>query len=338
MLSLNELWFLIISTLFIGFFVLEGFDFGVGTVSRFLGENDLEKRIYLNTIGPFWHANEVWLVCAGGAMFAAFPHWYATLFSGFYIPFVFILLALIIRGVAFKFRGKIESHKWKGIWDWGILIGSVLPPLLWGITISNFMVGVPIDENKNVVGGFMQLLHPFALLGGVMFLLLCIVHGLQFITLRTTGKLRERARIVAIKIAPVTLITLLIFAGVGLWKTDIFTVHGTEWIMVPIGAFVALFASTLLNKRRRDGWAFFMTSLTIILLSASVFIGMFPRVMISTLGAANDLTIYNAASGAYALKLMSYFSITILPFVIGSQIWSFYVFKQPVKSNNDLEY
>ncbi|MBO1579517.1 cytochrome d ubiquinol oxidase subunit II [Bacillus sp. XF8] len=338
MLSLNELWFLIISTLFIGFFVLEGFDFGVGTVSRFLGENDLEKRIYLNTIGPFWHANEVWLVCAGGTMFAAFPHWYATLFSGFYIPFVFILLALIIRGVAFKFRGKIESHKWKGIWDWGILIGSVLPPLLWGITISNFMVGVPIDENKNVVGGFMQLLHPFALLGGVMFLLLCIVHGLQFITLRTTGKLRERARIVAIKIAPVTLITLLIFAGVGLWKTDIFTVHGTEWIMVPIGAFVALFASTLLNKRRRDGWAFFMTSLTIILLSASVFIGMFPRVMISTLGAANDLTIYNAASGAYALKLMSYFSITILPFVIGSQIWSFYVFKQPVKSNNDLEY
>lgn len=338
MLSLNELWFLIISTLFIGFFVLEGFDFGVGTVSRFLGENDLEKRIYLNTIGPFWHANEVWLVCAGGTMFAAFPHWYATLFSGFYIPFVFILLALIIRGVAFKFRGKIESHKWKGIWDWGILIGSVLPPLLWGITISNFMVGVPIDENKNVVGGFMQLLHPFALLGGVMFLLLCIVHGLQFITLRTTGKLRERARIVAIKIAPVTLIILLIFAGVGLWKTDIFTVHGTEWIMVPIGAFVALFASTLLNKRRRDGWAFFMTSLTIILLSASVFIGMFPRVMISTLGAANDLTIYNAASGAYALKLMSYFSITILPFVIGSQIWSFYVFKQPVKSNNDLEY
>ncbi|WP_017152188.1 cytochrome d ubiquinol oxidase subunit II [Bacillus bingmayongensis] len=338
MLSLNELWFLIISTLFIGFFVLEGFDFGVGTVSRFLGKNDLEKRIYLNTIGPFWHANEVWLVCAGGAMFAAFPHWYATLFSGFYIPFVFILLALIIRGVAFKFRGKIESHKWKGIWDWGILIGSALPPLLWGITISNFMVGVPIDENKNVVGGFMQLLHPFALLGGVMFLLLCIVHGLQFITLRTTGKLRERARIVAIKIAPVTLITLLIFAGVGLWKTDIFTVHGTEWIMVPIGAFVALFASTLLNKRRRDGWAFFMTSLTIILLSASVFIGMFPRVMISTLGAANDLTIYNAASGAYALKLMSYFSITILPFVIGSQIWSFYVFKQPVKSNNDLEY
>lgn len=200
------------------------------------------------------------------------------------------------------------------------------------------MVGVPIDESKNVVGGFLQLLHPFALLGGVMFLLLCIVHGLQFLTIRTTGKLRERARIAAIKIAPFSLITLLVFAGVGLWKTDIFTAHGTEWIMVPIGAFVALLVSTLLNKRRRDGWAFFMTSLTIILLSASVFIGMFPRVMISSLGAMNDLTIYNAASGAYALKLMTYFAIAILPFVIGSQIWSYYVFRQPVKSDNDLEY
>ena len=170
----------------------------------------------------------------------------------------------------------------------------MLPPILWGVAIANFMVGVPIDESKNVVGGFLQLLHPFALLGGVMFLLLCIVHGLQFLTIRTTGKLRERARIVAIKIAPFSLITLLVFAGVGLWKTDIFTAHGTEWIMVPIGAFVALLVSTLLNKRRRDGWAFFMTSLTIILLSASVFIGMFPRVMISSLGAMNDLTIYNA--------------------------------------------
>lgn len=171
-----------------------------------------------------------------------------------------------------------------------------------------------------------------------MFLLLCIVHGLQFLTIRTTGKLRERARIAAIKIAPFSLLTLLVFAGVGLWKTDIFTAHGTEWIMVPIGAFVALLVSTLLNKRRRDGWAFFMTSLTIILLSASVFIGMFPRVMISSLGAMNDLTIYNAASGAYALKLMTYFAIAILPFVIGSQIWSYYVFRQPVKSDNDLEY
>ncbi|KEK24129.1 cytochrome d ubiquinol oxidase subunit II [Bacillus gaemokensis] len=338
MLSLNELWFLIISTLFIGFFVLEGFDFGVGTVAKFLGRNDLEKRIYINTIGPFWDANEVWLVTAGGTMFAAFPHWYATLFSGFYIPFVFMLLALILRGVAFEFRGKVENEKWKNMWDWAILIGSFVPPLLWGIAITNFMVGVPINENKDVVGGFLQLLHPFALLGGAMFVLLCTVHGLQFITLRTTGELQERARIVAKKMAPITLLALLAFACMGLWKTDIFVVHGTAWIALPIGAFVALFVSSILNRKRRDGWAFFMTSLTIILLSASVFIGMFPRVMISTLGTANDLTIYNAASGAYSLKLMSYLSLTILPFVLGNQIWSYYVFRKRIKPQDHLEY
>ncbi|MDM5188200.1 cytochrome d ubiquinol oxidase subunit II [Bacillus sp. DX4.1] len=338
MLSLNELWFLIISTLFIGFFVLEGFDFGVGTVAKFLGRNDLERRIYINTIGPFWDANEVWLVTAGGTMFAAFPHWYATLFSGFYIPFVFMILALILRGVAFEFRGKVDNVKWKNMWDWAILIGSFVPPLLWGIAITNFMVGVPINENKDVVGGFLQLLHPFALLGGLMFVLLCVVHGLQFITLRTTGELQERARIVAKKMAPVTLLALLAFAGVGLRETDIFIAHGTGWIALPLGAFVALFVSSILNRKRRDGWAFFMTSLTIILLSASVFIGMFPRVMISTLGAANDLTIYNAASGPYSLKLMSYLSLTILPFVLGNQIWSYYVFRKRIKPQDHLEY
>lgn len=210
MLSLNELWFLIISTLFIGFFVLEGFDFGVGTVAKFLGRNDLERRIYINTIGPFWDANEVWLVTAGGTMFAAFPHWYATLFSGFYIPFVFMLLALILRGVAFEFRGKVDNVKWKNMWDWAILIGSFVPPLLWGIAITNFMVGVPINENKDVVGGFVQLLHPFALLGGLMFVLLCVVHGLQFITLRTTGELQERARIVSKKWHPLHYLLFLL--------------------------------------------------------------------------------------------------------------------------------
>src|SRR5699024_5281665 len=162
--------------------VLEGFDFGVGTVARFLGKTNREKQVYLNTIGPFWDANEVWLITAGGAMFAAFPHWYATMFSGFYIPLVFMLLALIARGVAFEFRGKIDSEKWRNVWDWALFIGSALPPVLWGVVLANFMLGMPIDENKEMVGGFLQFLNPFALLGGVMFLLLTMVHGLQFIT------------------------------------------------------------------------------------------------------------------------------------------------------------
>lgn len=336
--SLNELWYLLIAILFIGFFVLEGFDFGVGTMVRFLGKNDREKRVYIQTIGPFWDANEVWLITAGGAMFAAFPHWYATLFSGFYIPFVFMLFALIVRGVSFEFRGKVDNQKWRNLWDWTLFIGSFLPPILWGVALGNFMTGMPIDADKEMVGGFLQFLHPFALLSGIMFLFLCVTHGIQFITIRTEGDLQARARRVGKWLAPLTLGLVLAFVVVGYYQTDIFTYHGNWWILVPLFAWVFLLFSSILNTNKLDGWAFFMTSLTIIFLTASIFIGMFPRVMISTLGAANDLTIYNAASGAYTLKVMSYFSLTILPFVLGYQGWSYYVFRKRVKKNETLEY
>lgn len=335
--ALNEFWYLLIAILFIGFFVLEGFDFGVGTVARFLGKDDIEKRVYINTIGPFWDANEVWLITAGGAMFAAFPHWYATLFSGFYIPLVFMLFALIIRGVSFEFRGQVDNQKWRNLWDWTLSIGSFLPPILWGVVLGNFMTGMPIDENKEMVGGFLQFLHPFALLTGVMFLLVCIVHGLQFITLRTEGELQERARKAAKFLAPVTLVLMLAFVIFGYIKTDIFTYHGALWILLPLFSFGSLLLSSILNVKKRDGWAFTLTSLTIVFLIASVFIGMFPRIMISTISEANNLTVYNASSGAYTLKVMSYFSLTLLPFVLGYQGWSYYIFRQRVKKD-DLEY
>lgn len=335
--SLNELWYLLIAVLFIGFFVLEGFDFGVGGLARFLGKDDIEKRVYINTIGPFWDANEVWLITAGGAMFAAFPHWYATLFSGFYIPLAFMLFALIIRGVSFEFRGQVDNPNWRNLWDWTLTIGSLLPPILWGVVLTNFMTGMPIDENKEMVGGFLQFLHPFALLGGVMFLSLCLVHGLQFITLRTVGELQERARKVAKMLAPITLILLLAFAVIGYIKTDIFTYHGTLWILLPLLAWSALLVSSMLNVKKQDGWAFALTSLTIVFLIASVFIGMFPRVMISTINEAYSLTITNASSGAYTLKVMSYFSLTLLPFVLAYQGWSYFVFSKRIKKE-DLEY
>src|SRR5690625_2757399 len=337
-LSLHELWYLLIAILFVGFFVLEGFDFGVGAMVRILGKNDREKRRYIGTIGPVWDANEVWLITAGGAMFAAFPHLYATLFSGFYIPFVFMLLALILRGVSFEFREKVNTKRWKNIWDWTLFIGSALPPVLWGVALTNFKTGMPIDGDKEMVGGFLQFLHPFALLGGVMFLLLCIVHGLQFITIRTEGELQERARQAGKKFAPFTLIALLAFAIIGWIKTDIFTYHGTFWIILPIGAWVALLTASILNVKKSDIWAFTLTSITVGLLIASVFIGMFPRVMISTLGEANNLTIINASSGSYTLKVMSYFSLTLLPFVLAYQGWSYYVFRQRIKKDDELGY
>lgn len=333
--SLNILWFILIAVLFIGFFVLEGFDFGVGVVSRFLGKNDLEKRTYIRTIGPFWDANEVWLITAGGAMFAAYPHWYATMFSGFYIPLVFMLLALIVRGVSFQFRDQMETQSWRNTWDWALFIGSFLPPILWGVVLANFMTGMPINENMEMVGGFLQFLHPFALVGGIMFLLLTITHGLQFITIRTKDKLQERARSAGQTIAPFTVFFVLVFIVYGSYKTDIFVNHGPLWLALPILALISLVLSCLLNKRKTDGWAFAMTSLTIVLLTASIFIGMFPRVMISSLDPAYSLTIYNAASGAYTLKVMSYFSLALLPFVLGYQGWSYYVFSKRVSTDDE---
>lgn len=336
--DLNQLWFLLIAVLFVGFFVLEGFDFGVGTVAKFLGKDDLERRVYISAIGPYWDANEVWLITAGGAMFAAFPHWYATMFSGFYIPLVFMLLVLIIRGVAFEFRGHLEEMKWRKTWDWGIFIGSAIPPVLWGVVLANFMTGMPIDADMEMQAGFLYFLNPFALLGGIMFLSLTTTHGLQFLTLRTTGNLQERARKVGKMIAPVTLILVLGFAAWAMIKTDIFVYHGTAWIVLPLLAFIALLLSTIFNVQKKDKIAFTLTSVTIVLLISSVFIGMYPRVLISSISDANSLTIYNAASGAYTLKLMTYFSLTLLPFVLGYTIWSYYVFRKRVTKEDEMEY
>lgn len=337
-LDLNEFWFFLIAILFIGFFVLEGFDFGVGIVSKFLGKDDTEKRVYINTIGPFWDANEVWLITAGGAMFAAFPHWYATLFSGFYIPLVFMLLALIIRGVSLQFRGHLENTRWRNGWDWGLVIGSFLLPVLWGVVLANFMVGMPIDKDMEMVGGFLQFLHPFALLGGIMFLLLVITHGLQFITLRTTGELQERARNLGRKVAPLTIIVFLAFIVVGYVISDVFTYHGQTFMFLPILAWVALLFANIYNNQNLDFTAFVLTTATIVLLTGSIFIGMFPRVMISSISEAYSLTIYNAASGAYSLKILSIFSVTLLPFVLGYQAWSYYIFRKRLKKDDELEY
>lgn len=336
--SLPEFWFLTITFLFVGFFVLEGFDFGVGMVARFLGKDDKEVQLYMNTIGPFWDANEVWLIVAGGAMFAAFPHWYATMFSGFYIPLVFMLLALIIRGVSFEFRGHVNSQRWRNQWDWGLAIGSFLPPLLWGVVLANFMTGMPIDQDKEMVGGFLQFLHPFALLGGVMMVALFLIHGLQFITIRTLGEVNERAKQLRNKLAPITLILFIAFIIMSYFVSDVFTYHGETFIVLPLLAFVALAWSVSKKALIGERMRFTLTSISIILLTGSIFMGMFPRVMISSISDAYSLTVENASSGSYSLKLMMYFSLAILPFVLAYQIWSFYIFKKRLKKDDKLEY
>ena len=198
--DLNSLWFILITVLFTGFFLLEGFDYGVGTLLPFLAKDDTDRRLIINTIGPFWDGNEVWLLTAGGAIFAAFPHWYATMFSGFYLALVVMLLALIMRGVAFEFRSKDVRPGWRNFWDWMIFVGSVVPALLWGVALGNLLQGVPIDANKNFTGDFFTLLSPYTLLTGIYGLVLMTLHGAVFLSLKTNGDMAVKARRAAFRL------------------------------------------------------------------------------------------------------------------------------------------
>ncbi|MBF0713240.1 cytochrome d ubiquinol oxidase subunit II [Gemella sp. GH3] len=337
--ALPNIWFILITVLFTGFFILEGYDFGVGVLSQLLGRNDLEKRVYFNTIGPFWDANEVWLLTGGGAMFAAFPIWYGKLFSGYYIAFVLMLVALILRGVSFEFRGKLgDNKKWIKAFDLAMLIGSILPPILWGVAVANFMTGAKLDENKSLTEGFLGLLSPFTVLGGIMMLLLMLVHGAQFLALKTEGDLRQGARNASSLLFPFAAVVTLIFAVWALFKTDIFTRNyyiGLVLALIAVACFVLSFVQ---NKQGKDLMAFLSTGATLGFLTISVFVGLFPRAIINSEDVSKSLFIYDAASGEYTLKLMTIIACFMLPFVLGYQVWSYYVFRQRLKKDDKLEY
>jgi len=338
MFSLNEFWYLLVSILFVGFIFLEGFDFGIGMVSRFLGRNDLERRAFINTIGPFWDANEVWLISAIGAMFAAFPNWYATLLSGSYVLFVLLLLSLIGRGVAFEFRGKVEKQAWKNAWDWVIFFGSLFPPLIFGILFSALMKGLPVERNMQMNAGFSDIVNLYTITGGVTLTMLCLWHGLIFATIRTMDDIRDRSRKVAMKLLPINALLLLIFSGMTFFETDLFSNHSRLMLYTFfIGIFVYLLAGFFLT-RKKDGWAFAMSGLILILSISSIFAGLFPNVLVSSINESYSLTIHNAALGNYSLKIMSYAAIALLPFVLGYQIWSYYVFRKRVDHKEHMEY
>lgn len=336
--SLSELWFILVAVLFIGFFFLEGFDFGVGMATRLLAKNDTEKRMLINSIGPFWDGNEVWLLTAGGAMFAAFPNWYATLFSGFYIPLVVLLLALIARGVAFEFRGKVGNANWRKAWDIAIFLGSFLPPFLLGVVFATLMKGMPIDGDMQMHAGFFDVVNPYSVVAGLSVVCLCVVHGLMFASLRTEGDLRLRAREMARKWLIPLAALLVILAVLTFVSTDAFQTRGVILaIMAVVGAAAFVLAGYFM-KQGREGWAFGMTGTVIALAVAAVFVALFPRVMVSSLGSAFDLTVYNAASGNYSLKVMTIVALSLLPFVLAYQIWSYFVFHKRIHEKTHLEY
>jgi cytochrome d ubiquinol oxidase subunit II len=336
--DLNTVWFGLIMVLFIGFFFLEGFDYGVGILLPFLGKKDGERRLMLNTIGPFWDGNEVWLITAGGAMFAAFPHWYATLFSGFYLPLVLILLALIVRGVAFEFRSKDEHPAWRGLWDWMVFVGSLVPALLWGVAFANLVRGVPIEADMQYAGGFWNLLNPYALSVGLACLSAFTLHGAVFLGLKTKGELMERAHKAAGRLWLPTVVLVLVSIIASFFATDVFTRLGINPGLVPLGAGVALLAAGWFIRQRRHGWAFILTSLTIALSWISMAMGLYPRVMISSLSDDWSLTIYNASSSPYTLRVMTIIALIFVPIVLLYQGWSYWVFRKRIGREDMLEY
>jgi cytochrome bd ubiquinol oxidase subunit II len=337
--DLNTLWFVLISVLFIGFFVLEGFDYGVGILMPFLGRDDLHRRMIINTIGPHWDGNEVWLITAGGAMFAAFPVWYSTLFSGFYLPLFIILVTLILRGVAFEFRSLDANPTWRKVWDWALFTGSVVPALLWGVAFANFIRGVPLDAKLYYVGGFFNLLNPYALLGGLVSLSGFSLLGAIFISLKTSGSLEESSKRTALRLWFPTSVLTVLFIAYSYFQTDILSKLGVNPGIVPFGAVITLLAAGWFIYKQRMGLGFGMMSLSVVLAGATIFMDLYPRVLISSLNPDWSLTIYNASSGPLTLQTMSIVTLIFLPIVLAYEAWSYWIFRKRVSHKvEDLHY
>ncbi|WP_109472438.1 cytochrome d ubiquinol oxidase subunit II [Ornithinimicrobium cavernae] len=333
--ELSTVWFVLIAVLWVGYFVLEGFDFGVGALFPVLGKGDeamdgeTRKRVMLSTIGPVWDGNEVWLITAGGAMFAAFPHWYATLFSGFYLPLFLILVALILRALGFDYRGKVDSAVWRRRWDLCIVAGSVVPAVLWGIAFTNIVRGVPIDASMEYTGGFLSLLNPVALLGGVVLLGLSVTHGAMFLALKTDGPIRHEARALAVRVGGVTAVLAAV------WLAIIHRDTGTalSWLVAGLAA-AALGGSLVLARRGAEGWAFTGTFAAIGLAVASLFFALFPDVMPSSTDPAFSLTTTNASSTDYTLLIMTWVAAFFVPVVLAYTAFTYWTFRKRVSGHH----
>ena len=323
--SLPDVWFVLIAVLWTGYFFLEGFDFGVGILTKLLARDEPERRVLINTIGPVWDGNEVWLLTAAGATFAAFPDWYATLFSGFYFPLLAILVCLILRVVAFEYRAKRDDPRWKRNWETVIFWTSLLPAFLWGVVFANIVHGVPIDQQKNVTGNLLTLLNPYALLGGCTTLALFTLHGSVFTALKTLGGIRARARTTATWTGLVTAALAVAFL---LWtQVD----SGDDWSLATLlVAVAALLAALGCNLGGREGWAFVCSGVTIVATVATLFLALFPDVMPSTTDPAFNLTVSNAASGHYSLTVMTWVAGFAAPLVLLYQGWTYWVFRRRI--------
>lgn len=327
--SLQFFWFLLIGILFAGFFFLEGFDFGVGMSVQTLAHDEHEKDQVVETIGPVWDGNEVWLITAGGAMFASFPYWYASLFSGYYLILFAILFGLIIRGVSFEFRSHMPK-KYKNIWNWTLTIGSFIVPFFFGILFISMIQGMPMDANHNMMATFTDYINLFSVVGGVALTLLCYLHGLNYISLRTEGPIRARAKNYAQVLCGVLYVGLIAFAVLMYFKTDFFQNHFTLTLALLVVIVVLTVIANISVFKEKELLAFLASGFTMLALVALLFSGLFPRVLISSIP-GNDLLIQHASSSPYTLRIMSYISLTILPFVLAYTAWTYYIFRKRIK-------
>ncbi|GGF37982.1 cytochrome d ubiquinol oxidase subunit II [Williamsia phyllosphaerae] len=335
--SLPEIWFVVVAVLFAGYFLLEGFDFGVGMLMPFVGrrrgetseEGDVRRRVLINTIGPVWDGNEVWVITGAGAMFAAFPGWYATMFSALYLPLLLILVGLIARVVAIEWRGKIDDPRWRRWCDVGIGLGSWLPAFLWGVAFANLMRGLPIDSGHQFVGGVGDLVHPYALLGGAATTILFLTHGAVFLSLKTADEMRVASMTVARRLAVPAAVVVLAF---GLWNQ---AEHGTDVTAIALAvAAVAAVLTAVATTARREASAFAATSLTIAAVAVIVFGTLWQALIPSTIDPAFDLAIAGAASSHYTLTVISWASIVMVPVVVGYQAWTYWVFRQRISTRD----
>ena len=335
--ELTTVWFILIAVLWIGYFCLEGFDFGVGMLLPVLARDDRERRLMINTIGPVWDGNEVWLLTAGGATFAAFPEWYATLFSGFYLPLLLILLALIVRGLAFEYRHQRPEAAWHSWWDRAIIVGSYVPAFLWGVAFANIVRGVPIDETKEFTGSLFTLLNPFGLLGGVVTLLLFLTHGAMFLALKTDGDIRHRARRLAVGSGLAAAVAAVVFL---VWA-QILTGDAGSAVLFVLAA-LALIGGITMAYAGREGWAFLGTFVCIALAVAGLFAALFPDVMPSTTDGAFSLTTTNASATHYTLTVMTWVAAIFTPLVLLYQAWTYWIFRKRISVHHipehDLEH
>jgi cytochrome d ubiquinol oxidase subunit II len=331
--DLNTIWFLLVALLLAGYAVLDGFDLGVGTLHLFTKDEE-EKRVNINAIGPVWDGNEVWLLTGGGALFAAFPVVYATVFSGFYIALMLLLFALIFRAVSFEFRGKVGSKSWMKTWDTAFGIGSLLPAVLFGVAIGNILRGIPIDANGTFTGNFFRLLNPYSILIGILSLILFTMHGSVFMTMKSSGNQLERMKNIAPRlwmafVALYVIVTIYSFFEAGYLFESILS-NPLFWILF-IPMLAAIIYMPVALKSEKFGRAFFASAFTIVCMMGLMAVSLFPRLVPSITDPAYSLTIYNASSTERTQFTMLIIALIGMPFVIGYTIWIYRVFKGKVQ-------